>query len=90
MSNAKKDDNGYPSIFGMSCVDGITPIRIALNASNGGVKIDTMTTTSFTPFSVSKMDDNGYPMAKGVSSLNGSIILPWYVNPSTNALLIEQ
>lgn len=89
MSNAQLDDNSKTAIFGISCVDGVTPVRIAFNASNGGMKIDTITVISIVPTPVGGIDENGRVVAKGVSSTDSSVILPWYVNPATNAVLVE-
>lgn len=88
--NARKDDNDFPTIFGLSCVDGVTPVRVTFNASNGGMNYDTTTVISFTPSSTfPQVDDNSMPIAKGVSSTNPNVILPWYVVPSTGAVLVQ-
>ena len=87
MSNTQKDDNDYPAIFGISCIDGTTPTRIAFNAATGAMKVDQVTVTSFTPFSPPKVDGNSQPVAKALST-DGVTVLPWYVNPSTNAVLV--
>jgi hypothetical protein len=86
---AKKDDNGYPTIFGLSCVDGVTPTRIYFNPTNRGMLIDTTTVISVTPTFLSAKDANDMPVAKGVSSTDGVTVLPWYVNPSTGAVLAD-
>ena len=89
--NSRKDDNGYPTMIGISCVDGITPIRIQFNPANGGMKTDTTTVISFVPSSVfPAKDDNDYPICKGVSSADKKTILPFYVNPLTGAVLTDE
>lgn len=89
MANAKKDDNGYPTMIGISCVDGVTPVRIKRNASNGGLLVDSTTVISVTPAYTTQVDDNDTPVSKAVSSTNSNAILPLYVNPATGAVLIE-
>lgn len=84
---AQKDDNAKPSWAGISCVDGITPVKIQF--VNGAMKTDAITSISVVPMSISNNDGNGYPVVKGVSSGDSRVVLPWYVNPSTGAVLIE-
>lgn len=90
MAVAKKDDNGFPTIIGISCVDGVTPVKVQFNPSNGGMKIDGITVISFVPSSIqaNMHDDNDYPIAKGVSSSDRKTVFPWYVNPATGAVLV--
>lgn len=86
--STKKDDNGYPVWFGISCVDGITPTAIKWNPSNGGMLIDTTTVISVVPSSTFKhKNENGYPPVMGVSSSDSSVVLPFYVVPTTGAVL---
>lgn len=89
MSNAQLDDNSQPAIYGMSCVDGVTPVRIQFNASNGGMKTDDTTVISVVPAATSLLDDNSRPIAKGISSDGSGVIYPWYVDPATGAVLID-
>lgn len=89
MATAQKDDNDYPTIIGISCVDGVTPIRIKFAA--GAMKIDTTTVISVVPSTnFPKTDANGMPVAKGTAHDNDNLVLPWYVNPSTGAVLVSQ
>ena len=84
--NAKSDDNGYPTIFGISCVDGITPVRVVFTVN--GMLLDTVTTISVVPSPLfPDADDNDKNVAKGVSSADHKTVLPWYVNPATGAVL---
>lgn len=85
----QKDDNGYPTIWGVSCVDGQTLVKIQFNPSNGGLKVDTTTTISYTPPAVyPATDGQGAPIAKAVSTVDGKTIVPWNVNPTNGAVLI--
>lgn len=88
--NARKDDNDYPTVFGMSCVDGVTPVRITFDPTTRGMNIDSTTVISFTPSTTfHAVDDNSMPIAKGVKSTDATKILPWYVVPTTGAVLVE-
>lgn len=91
MAGSKKDDNDSPTMFGVSCVDGVTPVRIKFDASSGGMLVDSSTVISFTPVSSQALlrDDNDNPCQKGVSSADGKTVLPWYVNPSNGAVLVD-
>lgn len=89
MANAKKDDNDYPALIGISCVDGVTPVRVAVNPSNGGVSVDSSTVISVVPAYTTQVDDNGTPVMKGVSTADADTVLPIYVNPSNGAILVE-
>lgn len=81
----QKDDNGANCIFGISCVDGVTPVKIQFTSN--GMKVDTTTVISVVPKEITQLDANSVPVAKGVSSTNAKVILPWYVVPSTGAVL---
>lgn len=89
MANAQKDDNDYPTIIGISCVDGVTPVRVKF--TGGAMKVDRTTVISIVPSTnFPKVDDNGTPIAKGTSSADDNVVLPWYVVPSTGAVLVDQ
>lgn len=88
--NSRKDDNDYPTIFGVSCVDGLSPVRITLNSSAHGMLIDTATVISVVPsVNFPDVDDNSMNVAKGVSSTDSTKVLPWYVNPTNGAVLVD-
>lgn len=88
MADITKDDNGYPTAFGLSSTDGVTPVRIKFNPSNGGMKVDTTTVISFTPAMRTATDQNDQPVSKAVSDVDG-VVLPIYVEPATGAVLID-
>lgn len=89
MANSKKDDNAASTWLGVSCLDGETLVRIAINSTNGGMKIDDTSTIGFTPTPEMALykDENGVGVVKGVSSVDGSV-LPLFVNPVTGGVLI--
>lgn len=88
MADAKRDDNGVPSWLGLSSTDGITPVRILVNSSNGGVRVDTTTTIAFTPRTTAGRDANDVATKLGVQS-GANNVLPVYVNPLTGAILVD-
>lgn len=87
--DAKHDDNGYAAWIGLSSSDGVTPIRIKINAASGGMLIDTVTTIGFTPRTCSLNDGNMVPSRTGVSTLNSNVVVPLFVNPATGAVLVD-
>lgn len=80
----QRDDNGYPSWAGISCVDGTTIVPIKFNAAHE-MLIDTITVISFTPTPIENAGQT--PFKQGVSSADKKTVLPFYVNPSTGAVL---
>lgn len=58
MTDASRDQNHVPGKLGVWCVDGVTTIPIAFNESNGGVKIDIMSTVSYVPTPIDREDKN--------------------------------
>lgn len=60
MADAKQDNNFVKSRMGVLNTDGVTTIPIAINESNGGMKINTTDTISFTMTPLSPRDANYY------------------------------
>lgn len=87
MTTTQLDDNSQPCIYGLSSVDGVTPVRIRWVGA--GMAIDDTTPVSVTPTMIKDMDQNSKAVAKGTSEANDSIVLPWYVVPSTGAVCVE-
>ena len=87
-----RDDNRVPVWFGVSSVDGITPVQIQVNSSTGKVLIED-------GLSVSAVITNGVPLdaiklnqtscIMGQSNTNSAVYLPVSVNPATGAILIK-
>ncbi len=85
-----KDDDGFPTIFGVSDLDGVTPIKIQFNPSTRAMLIDKTTSISFSPTLVTNQDVNkAYPFAKATSSADDITVLPWVVNHSTGGVLVD-
>jgi len=91
MSNvAGKDDNGLPVIFGVSHLDGITPVQIQFVPGTRVMMVDSITSIAFNPALVGDHQNiNDYPFAKATSSSDDATVRPWVVNASTGAVLID-
>lgn len=86
---ASVDDNGFPVIYGVSHLDGVTPVRIRFNPSTRGIKVDDTTSIAFNPLVNTNQNTNEYPFAKATSSADDATTRPWVVNASTGAVLIS-
>lgn len=86
---ATKDDNACPVIYGVSHLDGVTPVQIKFNSLRG-IMVDSTTSIAFNPSIIQTQNKlTGYPLATGTSSSDDSTVLPWVVNASTGAVLIS-
>lgn len=86
--DAPHDQNFVKTKLGVSCLDGVTLIPIAIDPISGGVKVDTTSTISFDPATVAPRDSNHDPAWLGTSSSDDSVVLPIYVN-ANGAILID-
>lgn len=91
MSNiAGTDDNGAPLIFGVSHIDGKTPIPIKIDSVTRAMRMDSSTTIQFNPsVNVNQNPLNYVPFAKGTSLSDNTTIRPWVVNANTGAVLVQ-
>lgn len=81
-----KDDNGFPVIYGVSHLDGVTPVQVQF-LDNGRVLTDRFTSISFDPDINASQTNNDFPIAKSVDD-DGNV-RPWVVNANTGAILID-
>ena len=88
MAQAPRDDNGVPAWLGLSSVDGVTPVPIQIDSVTGGMKIDTMSTISFSPIDVAGRDQNNVETVLAQTE-GDTTVLPIYVNPATGGVLID-
>lgn len=86
MANAKRDQNRVVTKLGVWCVDGVTLIPIALNAS-GEMKTDQASTISFDPSTIDFRDENYRPCWMGVRSTDGITPCPIFVNADGGVLI---
>lgn len=82
-----KDDNAVQTIYGVSHLDGRTPVQIKFNALRG-MLIDTTTAIAFDPAISMSQTVNDLPIAKATSSSDNATVKPWVVNASTGAVLV--
>ena len=82
-----KDDNGFPVIYGVSHLDGKTPVKITF-APSGRINVDTTTTIQFDPDIEAFQTDNDFPLAKAQDD-DGNV-RPWVVNAYTGAVLVDK
>jgi len=84
------DDNGCPVLYGVSHLDGITPVRIKFDQSTRAMMVDTITSIAFDPAIVQTQNPLlDLPFATATSSDDDSTVAPLVVNASTGAVLID-
>lgn len=81
-----KDDNAVPTIYGVSHLDGRTPVAIKFT-SNRSILMDYVTMIAFNPLINASQTGNDFPIAKATSSADNKTVRPWVVNASTGAVL---
>lgn len=86
---ASKDDNGYPVLYGVSHLDGRTPVRVKFVVGTRVLMVDTVTSIAFDPTIIVTQNTNEYPFALATSSSDDSTVAPWVVNATTGAVLIS-
>lgn len=80
-----------PVLYGVSHLDGITPVKIMFEPNARAFMVDDSTTIAFDPTIVQTQNKlTGYPLAMGTSSDDDTTVLPWVVNASTGAVLIDR
>lgn len=84
-----RDDNDCPVIWGVSHIDGVTPVQIQFDPATRAMRIDTTTTIQFDPSVDASVVPSNTPLAKATSSADNTTIRPWVVNASTGAVLID-
>lgn len=87
-----RDQNTIPVWWGLSSVDGVTPIPIAISPITGGVQLDIGTSVSAVVakhYLTLPRDDNRIPCIGGVTNDVNKTIVPVSVNPSTGAILAK-
>lgn len=85
-----RDDNDKPILWGVSHLDGITPVQIAFEPTSRGMKYDTTTTIAFDPSVDASVVPSNTFLAMATSDADNSTIRPWVVNASTGAVLVDE
>ncbi len=87
MTNAIHDENRVIVWLAASYLDGVTPVPIQINSSNGGIAVDEVHTIGFTPSPIDPRDKNfrGFILAQGDDGLT----YPLFADPVTGGILID-
>ncbi len=90
--SAPRGQNRTPIWWGLSSVDGITPVAIAVDSTSGNVKMEVGTSVSSViavlPSTLPR-EGNRMPCIGGISNADSSVIIPVSVNPATGAILAQ-
>lgn len=91
MSNTNgRDDNGFPILWGVSHLDGITPVQVKFNPSTRAMLTDISTVIAFDPSITASVVPSNTKLAMATSEDDDSTIKPWVVHATTGAVLIEE
>lgn len=89
MSNVNgRDDNDCPIIWGVSHVDGVTPVQVKFTSARN-ILVDTTTTIQFDPTIDANVVPSNVKLAKATSSADNTTTRPWVVNATTGAVLTD-
>lgn len=86
--NALRDQNFIPSklaVLNTDTVQGTNLVRIKMNEGNGGMKIDTTATISFTMVPIDERDEN-YAKCMTFTGSDGNVY-PWVATSDGNVLV---
>jgi hypothetical protein len=82
-----QDDNATQVAYGVSHVDGVTPVKIVFE--NGVMTTDETTAILFDPSIVPTRTDNSKNMLTATSSTDNTTVAPIVVNAFTGAVLVS-
>lgn len=89
MSNVNgRDDNDFPILWGVSHVDGVTPVQVKFTSPRV-MMTDTTTTIQFNPNVDANVVPSNVKLAKATSSADNITTRPWVVNATTGAVLVS-
>lgn len=90
--SALRDQNRIPIWWGISSVDGISPVAIAVDATTGKPLMEIGTSVSAVMAHLNgslPRDDNRIPCIGGQSNTDKTVVIPLSVNPVTGAILAQ-
>lgn len=90
--SALRDQNAKPIYWGLSSVDGVTPVAIAIDSVSRNLKMEIGTSVSAVIAHLPNqipVDGNRIPCLAGQSSTDATVVIPVSVNPSTGAILAQ-
>lgn len=83
-----RGDNDEPIIWGVSHLDGVTPVQIKFGVGRT-MMVDTTTSIAFNPSVNASMVPSNVKLALATSSADNTTVRPWVVNASTGAVLVD-
>ena len=83
-----KDDNNVQPLYGVSHLDGVTPVQIKFDSLRG-MMVDIATSIAFDPTINAARTFNDLPFAEATSSSDNILVRPWVVNAANGAVLID-
>ena len=90
--SALREQNRVPIWWGLSSVDGTTPVAIAVDSATGKPVMEIGTSVSAVIVNLKvtlPRDDNRIPCIGGRSNTDSSVLIPLSVNPATGAILAQ-
>lgn len=90
--SALREQNRIPIWWGLSSVDGTTPVAIAVDSATGkpvmeiGTSVSAVIANLATTF---PRDENRIPCVGGRSNADSTVVIPVSVNPATGAILAQ-
>ena len=87
MANAKRDENGTPTMLGTLQSNGVTPVLVYVNPSTNSIKVVDSSSGSNLGSAIAKRDENSVPVLMGVSSADGVTPVPIATDESGNLLI---
>lgn len=84
-----RGDNDEPILWGVSHVDGITPVQVKFTSARN-IMVDTATAIVFNPATVPTklVVPANVKLATATSSADNTTVRPWVVNATTGAVLV--
>lgn len=84
-----RDDNDLPIVWGVSHLDGVTPVQVKFDIATRAMMVDSMTSIAFDPSVDASVVPSNVKLAMATSATDNTTVRPWVVNASTGAVLID-
>lgn len=89
MTVAKRDDNGSPTLIGVSSTDNTTPLRARADPVTGYILAEIKPIVDFATTSPkSKPDDNGTRVIEGVTNDSNQTVRPILSDPNNQGYVL--
>ncbi len=97
MSNVNgRDDNDNPIIWGVSHLDGVTPVQVKFVPGTRVMMVDSTTSIAFDPEINASVVPNNVKLATATAASSSGIFVenqtvrPWVVHATTGAVLVDE